>query len=62
MAEPGGAIYWLFAAIVLAFLAGIGNAWMLLVEVVRDERYRPVPTPTALEAALGRHAARLRVG
>jgi hypothetical protein len=42
MAEAGGGIYWLFAAIVLAFLAGIGNSWVLLVEVVRDERYRPV--------------------
>jgi hypothetical protein len=43
MAEAGGGIYWLFAAIVLAFLAGIGNAWVLLVEIVRDERYRPIP-------------------
>jgi hypothetical protein len=43
MAEAGGGLYWLFAAIVLAFLAGIGNAWVLLVEIVRDERYRPIP-------------------
>jgi hypothetical protein len=42
MAEAGGGLYWLFAAIVLAFLAGVGNAWVLLVEIVRDERYRPV--------------------
>jgi hypothetical protein len=43
IAEAGGGLYWLFAAILLAFLAGVGNAWVLLVEVVRDERYRPVP-------------------
>ena len=42
MAEAGGGLYWLFAAIVLAFLAGVGNAWVLLVEIVRDERYRPI--------------------
>jgi hypothetical protein len=42
IAEAGGGLYWLFAAIVLAFLAGVGNAWVLLVEVVRDERYRPI--------------------
>jgi hypothetical protein len=43
IAEAGGGIYWLFAAILLAFLAGIGNSWVLLVEVVRDERYGPIP-------------------
>jgi hypothetical protein len=42
IAEAGGGLYWLFAAFVLAFLAGVGNSWVLLVEVVRDERYRPV--------------------
>jgi hypothetical protein len=42
IAEAGGGLYWLFAAIVLAFLAGVGNSWVLLVEVVRDERYRPI--------------------
>jgi hypothetical protein len=42
MAEAGGGLYWLFAAIVLALLAGVGNAWVLLVEIVRDERYRPM--------------------
>jgi hypothetical protein len=40
--ETGGGLYWLFAAILLSFLAGTGNSWVLLVEVVRDERYRPV--------------------
>jgi hypothetical protein len=42
IAEAGGGLYWLFAAIVLAFVAGVGNSWVLLVEVVRDERYRPI--------------------
>jgi hypothetical protein len=42
LAEWGGGLYWLFAAVALALLAGIGNAWVLLVEVVRDERYRPI--------------------
>jgi energy-converting hydrogenase Eha subunit A len=42
LAEQGGGLYWLVAAVILAFCAGVGNAWVLLVEVVRDERYRPV--------------------
>jgi hypothetical protein len=42
LAEGGGGLYWLAAAFALAFAAGIGNAWVLLVEVVRDERYRAV--------------------
>jgi hypothetical protein len=42
IAERGGGLYWLVAAVALAFIAGVGNAWVLLVEVVRDERYRPV--------------------
>jgi hypothetical protein len=41
IAESGGGLYWLLAAVAFAFIAGIGNAWVLLVEVVRDERYRP---------------------
>ena len=40
LAEGGGGLYWFMAAVALAFVAGIGNAWILLVEVVRDERYR----------------------
>jgi hypothetical protein len=40
--ESGGGLYWLFAGILLSFLAGVGNSWVLLIEVVRDERYRPV--------------------
>jgi hypothetical protein len=42
LAERGGGLYWLAAAFALAFTAGIANAWVLLVEVVRDERYLPV--------------------
>jgi hypothetical protein len=40
LAEEGGGLYWLAAAFALSFMAGIANAWVLLVEVVRDERYR----------------------
>ena len=42
LAERGGGLYWLAAGFMLAFAGGIGNAWVLLVEVVRDERYLPV--------------------
>jgi hypothetical protein len=42
LAEWGGGLYWLAAAFVLSLVAGIANAWVLLVEVVRDERYLPV--------------------
>jgi hypothetical protein len=42
LAERGGGLYWLAAAFALSLAAGIGNAWVLLVEVVRDERYRAV--------------------
>jgi hypothetical protein len=45
LAERGGGLYWLAAAFILSFAAGIGNAWVLLVEVVRDERYQPVGGP-----------------
>jgi hypothetical protein len=45
LAERGGGLYWLAAAFVLALAAGIGNAWVLLVEVVRDERYLPAARP-----------------
>jgi len=42
LAEWGGGLYWLAAGFALAFVAGTANAWVLLVEVVRDERYRAV--------------------
>jgi hypothetical protein len=41
LGEWGGGLYWFLAAVALAFTTGIGNAWVLLVEVVRDERHRP---------------------
>jgi hypothetical protein len=41
LGEWGGGLYWLLAAVALAFTTGIGNAWVLLVEVVRDVRHRP---------------------
>jgi hypothetical protein len=39
--EEGGGLYWLVASFVISFLVGSANAWVLLVEVVRDERYKP---------------------
>jgi len=45
---PGG-LYWLAAGLLCAVIGATANAWVLLVEVVRDERYRPIgdgdPTP-----------------
>ena len=38
----GGGLYWLVASLLTALLAATGNAWVLLVEVVRDDRYTPV--------------------
>lgn len=38
---PGG-LYWFAAGVLFAVANASGNAWVLLVEVVRDERYRPV--------------------
>jgi len=37
----GGGLYWLVPCFLFSLAAGLGNAWVLLVEVVRDERYRP---------------------
>jgi len=42
LAERGGGLYWLAGAFALTLAAGVANAWVLLVEVVRDERYLPV--------------------
>jgi hypothetical protein len=39
-----GELYWLVAGVLAALIVGTGNAWVLLVEVVRDRRYRPVGT------------------
>jgi hypothetical protein len=40
-ALPGG-LYWFVAGVMPATLVATANAWVLLVEVVRDERYRPM--------------------
>jgi hypothetical protein len=37
-----GGLYWLAAGLLCAIVGATANAWVLLVEVVRDERYRPV--------------------
>lgn len=42
---PGG-LYWLAAGVLCALIAASANAWVLLVEVVRDERYRPLAEPS----------------
>lgn len=39
---PAGGLYWLVTGVLAALLAATGNAWVLLVEVVRDSRYRPL--------------------
>lgn len=38
---PGG-LYWLAVGVLCAVVAASANAWVLLVEVVRDERYGPL--------------------
>jgi modulator of FtsH protease len=43
---PGG-LYWFAAGVLCAVIFASGNAWVLLVEVVRDERYRPLPATRA---------------
>jgi modulator of FtsH protease len=35
VAEAGGGLYWIAAAIVFAIAGGVGNAWVLLVEILR---------------------------
>lgn len=42
IADRDSALYWLVAGTLLCLLAATGNAWVLLVEIVRDERYLPV--------------------
>ncbi len=34
-AGSGGGLYWVAPVVLLAFLAGLGNAWVLLVEILR---------------------------
>jgi len=38
--NASGALYWLAGAVLWAVVAGSGNAWVLIVEVARDARYR----------------------
>ena len=40
--RDGGGLYWLAAGVLCTVIAATGNAWVLLVEVVRDERYAPI--------------------
>ena len=40
--NASGALYWLAGAVLWAVIAGCGNAWVLIIEVVRDARYRPL--------------------
>jgi hypothetical protein len=35
LAEAGGGLYWIVAAIVFAIAGGVGNAWVLLIEILR---------------------------
>lgn len=35
MSGAGGGLYWLPGAVVLAFVVGLANAWVLLVEILR---------------------------
>ncbi|HYA52256.1 MAG TPA: hypothetical protein VEG33_13900 [Streptosporangiaceae bacterium] len=47
---PGG-LYWLAAGVLCAVIAATANAWVLLVEVVRDERYAPIDGPAGADVA-----------
>lgn len=38
----GGGLFWLAAGILCALAVSTTNAWVLLVEVVRDARYQPI--------------------
>lgn len=38
----GGELYWLVVAVLASVVWATTNAWVLLVEVVRDERYAPL--------------------
>lgn len=40
-----GELYWLVGGVLAALVTGTANAWVFLVEVVRDHRYRPVDAP-----------------
>jgi modulator of FtsH protease len=44
---PAGGLYWFAGGALFAIIDATGNAWVLLVEVVRDERYRPLDNQPA---------------
>ena len=44
-----GGLYWLAAGVLCTVIAATGNAWVLLVEVVRDERYAPIDDPAGAD-------------
>jgi hypothetical protein len=46
-----GGLYWLAAGVLCAVIAATANAWILLVEVVRDERYAPIDDPPGANVA-----------
>lgn len=48
---PPGGLYWLVGGILSAIVSATANAWVLLVEVVRDERYRPLDAETPSRTA-----------
>ena len=35
LAQAGGGLYWVAAAIVFAIAGGVGNGWVLLIEILR---------------------------
>ena len=49
---PGG-LYWLAVGVLCAVITASANAWVLLVEVVRDERYGPPADPPSQAARDG---------
>lgn len=42
LVNASGALYWLAGAVLWSVVAGSANAWVLIVEVVRDARYLPL--------------------
>jgi modulator of FtsH protease len=35
LAEAGGGLYWMQAGVILSLLVGLGNGWVLLIEILR---------------------------
>jgi hypothetical protein len=46
-----GGLYWLAAGVLCTVIVATANAWVLLVEVVRDERYTPIDDPAGADVA-----------